>query len=183
MKPGESFVRQPVRSLQTMLRVLSKNDPSLPAVVPDGVYGPTTMQAISAFQRKYGLAVTGVTNQETWEQIFDAYEIALIDVGKAESIEILLDPGQILRKGDSNPYIYLAQAMLIQLSNSTPLIDPPSTSGILDNTTESAIAAFQKLSAIESTGELNRLTWKHLAKQFTLSANHESNNNYKMKNF
>ena len=58
MRPAESFVRQPVRSLQTMLRVLAEDDDELLTLVPDGIYGPQTRQAVTAFQRKYGIPVT-----------------------------------------------------------------------------------------------------------------------------
>ena len=34
MRPNESFVSQPVRSLQTMLRVLAEDDRTLPTVIP-----------------------------------------------------------------------------------------------------------------------------------------------------
>ena len=87
MKPGESFVTQPVRSLQTMLRVIAEDDPRLPTVVPDGIYGQSTMQAVAAFQRLYSLPVTGITDQDTWEQIVMVYESALIRIGPAEPIE------------------------------------------------------------------------------------------------
>ena len=66
MKPGESFVEQPIRSLQTMLRVIAEDDPRLPDLVPDGIYGQTTMQAVTAFQRLYGLPITGIADQNTW---------------------------------------------------------------------------------------------------------------------
>ena len=92
MRPAESFIEQPVRSLQTMLRVLSENDSALPTVVPDGIYGPTTMHAVTAFQRQNGLPVTGIVDQRTWDAIVQVYEIAIIQVGKAEPIEIVMDP-------------------------------------------------------------------------------------------
>lgn len=174
MRPGESFVSQPVRSLQTMLRVIAEDDKTLPTVVPDGIYGPTTMNAVSAFQRKSGLAVTGITDQETWDRIVSAYEPALVRVDNAESIEIIMDPGQVFRSGDSSPYIYLLQSMLTQLSLDHPRINPPGHSGILDEDTSKAVLAFQELSALEPTGELDKITWKHIVKQFTLNANHHA---------
>ena len=174
MRPGESLVRQPVRSLQTMLRVLAVDDSSLPTVVPDGIYGPTTMQAVSTFQRKYGLPVTGIVNQDTWEEIKNIYEPALIRVNKAQPIEIILDPGQVLRRGDCSPYIYLLQAMLTQLSNDHPAIDAPSNSGVIDDATASSLSGFQKLAGLEQTGEFDKITWKHLVHQFTLNANHHT---------
>lgn len=174
MRPGESFVRQPIRSLQTMLRVLAEDDSSLSTVVPDGIYGPTTMQAVSTFQRKYGLPVTGIVNQPTWDKIVNIYEPALIRVDKAQPIEIVLEPGQVFRRGDSSPYIYLLQAMLTQLSNDHPAIDLPGFSGVLDDATYNSLLGFQKLNGLEQTGEFDRLTWKHIVHQYTLNANHNS---------
>ena len=51
MRPGESFVGQPIRSLQSMLRVIAEEDPSHMRLIPDGIYGPETVRAVSLFQR------------------------------------------------------------------------------------------------------------------------------------
>ncbi|MBQ8359061.1 MAG: peptidoglycan-binding protein [Oscillospiraceae bacterium] len=174
MRPGESFVEQPIRSLQTMLRVIAEDDARLPTLVPDGVYGPTTMQAVSAFQRQYGLPVTGITDQATWDQIVAIYEPALIRIGPAEPIEILMEPGEIFRLGDSNAYIYLLQSILTQLANDNPTISPPDHNGVLDDPTSQALAAFQLLAGLPPTGELDKITWKYLVRQFTLSANRQA---------
>ncbi len=73
MKPGESFVGQPVRSLQTMLRVIAEDGGYIPTVVPDGIYGPTTMNAIAAFQRYHSLPISGVADQTTWDKVAEIY--------------------------------------------------------------------------------------------------------------
>ena len=184
MRPGESFIEQPIRSLQTMLRVIAENDRRYPTVVPDGIYGPTTMQAVSAIQRQNGLPVTGVTDQETWEYIYELYEPALIQVDKATPIEVTLDPGEIFRFGDSSPYIYLVQGMLTQLSNDNPTISATSHNGILDESTSASLLAFQILANLEATGELDKITWKHLVLHFSSNAQkhtneNKGNNNYK----
>lgn len=172
MRPNESFVGQPVRSLQTMLRVLAEDDPRQPTVVPDGIYGPSTMNAVSSFQRRNGISVTGVADQETWDKIVAVYEPALIRVGKAQPIEVLIDSGQVFRYGDSSPYVYLLQSMLTQLSNDHQAIIPPGHSGVMDEQTVQSLAAFQRLSGLEDNGEFDKITWKHLVHQFTLNANH-----------
>lgn len=175
MRPGESFVEQPIRSLQTMLRVISKDDSRLPSVVPDGIYGPTTMNSITAFQRLYGLPITGVTDQQTWDKIVSIYELALVAIGPAEPIEIILQPGETFRLGDSNAYIYLLQSILIQLSGENPTIITPTHNGTFDRSTSEALASFQLLAGLQPTGELDKNTWKHLVKHFTLSANRQVN--------
>lgn len=174
MRPGESFIQQPIRSLQTMLRVIAEDDRSLPTLIPDGVYGPSTMIAVTSFQRKYGLPVTGIVDEITWDRIVSVYEPAIVRVGKAEPIEILLDPGQVILIGERNPYVYLLQGMLAQLSNEHGNLQLPGFSGILDVDTSESLRAFQILSGLPVTGTLDRITWRHLVKQFTLSAVHSS---------
>ena len=174
MRPPESFVAQPIRSLQTMLRVLAEDDPTLPTVIPDGIYGQETLTAVSAFQRRNALNVTGVADQQTWEAIVAAYEHAFIRVHKAEPIEIIMDPGKVYRLGDSSPYMYLLQSMLLFLSQLHPSIDTPSHSGTLDSPTSEALAGFQLLAGLPPTGELDKITWKNLSRQFTLNAHHNT---------
>ena len=171
MRPAESFVGQPIRSLQTMLRVIAENDPRHVPVIPDGIYGPETTQAVSAFQRLHGIPVTGVTDQNTWEAVVAVYEPALIEQDEAFGLNIILEPGQIIRKGERHPHLYLVQGMLMVLSEVFESIGQPSQNGILDSPTADAIASFQYLSGLPSTGNLDKQTWKHLALQYPLAAN------------
>lgn len=171
MRPPESFVGQSVRSLQTMLRVIAEADGTIPSVIPDGIYGQSTLNAVSAFQRKYGIPMTGVVDQGTWEAIVAVYEPALVRIGKAQPIEIILEPNQVFRQGDRSPYLYLLQGMLHSMSDAYSTIEPPPDSGSLDGDTVASLVAFQILAGLPPTGELDRITWKHLVHHFTLHAN------------
>ena len=173
MRPPESFVAQPIRSLQTMLRVIAEDNDLYPTVIPDGIYGDQTANAVSTFQRRRGLPITGITNQETWDAIVAAYELALVAVDQAQSIDVILNPGQIIRKNEKQLVLYLAQAMLTVLSIVYPGITPPSFTGVLDIPTAESIASFQELNRLPVTGELDKNTWKHLALQYTLASNLE----------
>lgn len=169
MRPNESFVGQPVRSLQTMLRVIAESDDLQPSVIPDGIYGPQTATAVSAFQRCHGLPVTGIADQATWDQVVAVYEPALIAVGPVEPLEIILEPNQIIRQGETNPNIYLVQAMLIVLAEVYGSITAPAVTGILDIPTSNALSQFQILTLLPATGELDRQTWKNLALHYPMA--------------
>ena len=171
MRPPESFLQQPIRSLQTMLRVISEQDGHSPTVIPDGIYGPSTVAAVSHFQRHHGLPVTGITDQTTWERIVAEYEPALVQIDEAQLVEIVLNPNEVIRRGEKNPYLYVAQALLLVLSEEYGSIGRPGRNGILDESTADALASFQALSGLPMTGELDKLTWKHLALHFPLAAN------------
>lgn len=171
MRPEETFVGQPIRSLQTMLRVLAEHDDRYLTLVPDGIYGSQTIAAVSNFQRNHGLPVTGITDQATWETIAALYEPAVIKVGEAQPVEIILNPNEVLRRGDQSPYLYVAQALLLVLSQTYASIGRPFVTGILDEPTADALASFQTLSGLPMTGELDKVTWKQLALHFPLAAN------------
>lgn len=171
MRPAQSFVGQPIRSLQTMLRVIAENDDRYVSVIPDGIYGPELVQAVSVFQRNHGLPVTGVTDQDTWDTILAVYNPALVEQDRAQTLEIILNPGQIIVRGEQNPVLYVVQGMLQGLADIYQSVSRPSQSGILDEITADSLASFQSLSGLPMTGQLDKHTWKHLALQFPLATN------------
>ena len=171
MRPNESFLQQPVRSLQTMLRVLAEHDSRYQTVIPDGVYGSSTTNAVAAFQRQHGLPVTGVADQATWEAVVAAYEPALIQVTEAAPVEIILNPNEMIGRDQRSPYLYVAQALLTVLAEAYESIAAPGFSGILDGQTADSIASFQALAALPMTGQLDKITWKQLTLHFPLAAN------------
>lgn len=176
MRPPESFIRQPVRSLQTMLRVIAQEDARQPSVVPDGIYGSQTTSAVTAFQRNHGLPATGVTDQLTWETVVAEYEPAMVRVGQAEPLVLILEPGQVYRRGDAAPNIRIIQAILLVLSEVYSSISPPSQSGILDEATAVSVESFQEMTALPQTGDVDKLTWKYLALHYPLAANIQPTN-------
>ena len=171
MRPGESFVGQPVRSLQTMLRVIAQTEEVQPSLIPDGIYGPQTVSAVSAFQRNRGLPVTGITDQTTWEAVVAAYEPALILVAEAEPIAVIFEPNEVITAGQRHPNLYLAQGMLTVLSQVYGSVSPPGLTGVLDIPTGESISSFQRLNDLPDTGQLDRITWKRLALHYPAAAN------------
>lgn len=177
MRPRESFINQPVRSLQTMLRVLSEDDNSLSTIIPDGIFGTQTRQAVYTFQKKYGIPATGVANEDTWMKIVEAYSPALTRLAPAEPLQLILNPNQVLVKGEKHPYLYIVQSMLIALAEIYGSIVAPGISGVLDEATADALASFQYLSGLPQTGNLDKITWKHLALQYPLAVNIQESKN------
>lgn len=73
MNTPANYVGQPIRSLQTMLRTIAHADETLLKIVPDGIYGPNTVQAVREFQRQNALPVTGETDNATWNKLVAVY--------------------------------------------------------------------------------------------------------------
>ena len=59
----------PVRSLQTMLRELSFHYPVIPRLIPDGIFGEHTLEAVMLFQREFHPPVTGQVDHGTWDAV------------------------------------------------------------------------------------------------------------------
>lgn len=59
--------------LQELLAYISTVVTGIPPVKPDGMFGPDTTAAVTAFQRMYGLEANGIVAKETWNRIVGAY--------------------------------------------------------------------------------------------------------------
>ena len=170
MRPSESFLGQPIRALQAMLRVIAKASGHRSPLIPDGIYGAATAKAVSDFQRSHDLPVTGITDLATWEAVFSCYEPARIGISPAHPVHILLDANQIIDSGDNHPHLFLIQGMLMVLSRQYTSIPQPGMTGRLDKATGDSLKAFQGLCKLQITGTLDKITWKHLALQYPLAA-------------
>ena len=71
IEQGDRGIR--VEHLQYMLSVLSEYIPEIPPLAIDGIYGPTTRNAVLAAQRRFRLPQTGEVDFQTWDEIYDQY--------------------------------------------------------------------------------------------------------------
>ena len=62
-----------VRQLQQQLNRIARNYPAIPTLVPDGIYGPNTAEAVRMFQKIFHLPQTGIVDYPTWFEISDIY--------------------------------------------------------------------------------------------------------------
>ena len=69
----EQQKKEHIRELQSYLYAISMFDKNIPQILPDGVYDADTRAAVEAFQRTYGLPVTGDTDSATWNRIAAIY--------------------------------------------------------------------------------------------------------------
>lgn len=65
---------QDVITLQYLLDIISEYYPDIPAVSQDGIFGAGTRQAVTAFQRRMGLAADGIVGPSTWNALYRAYQ-------------------------------------------------------------------------------------------------------------
>ena len=62
-----------VRMVQDFLNRISQNYPLIPKVAVDGVFGPSTAEAVRVFQGIFNLPQNGIVDYATWYKISDVY--------------------------------------------------------------------------------------------------------------
>ncbi len=117
-----------VRTLQAMLDAAGFD----PGPV-DGIFGPLTAAAVSAFQAANSLPTTGVVDQATWDALLGG---------------LLLQRGQ---RGDN--------VRTLQQRLATAGFDPGPIDGIFGGLTESAVSRYQSAKGLPATGAVDQATW------------------------
>lgn len=170
MKSENSLQIQPIKSLQIMLRSLMLTNHEPCRIIPDGVYGRETTAAVASFQKQHGLPATGNTDQETWDGIVQEYENATVEAAPLYPVQAQLPLH--LRSDEESSCIQMAQCMLRALSKRFQCIPVLNITGCQDPDTCKCILAFQNICGLKPTGELNKMTWKHLVLQHSCACFH-----------
>lgn len=152
----------PVHDLQRMLQTVLKDS----VLLRDGIFGKETAEAVRSYQRQQQLPVTGTVDEDTWNALRDDYRVEIVLQGPAQPLEIILQPYQVLTRGTDNLHMYLVQAMLYTLSLYFLNLPQLKITGILDAETEAAIRELQCAAGLPISGEVDKHTWRHLAKQY-----------------
>lgn len=154
----------PTLEIQLYLKDIAQSDPDIPMVITTGTYDPQTQKAVSEFQRKYNLPITGKVDFATWNEIIKEYD---------ESIHKIKSPGSVFcfpqnineyKNGDECNLICILQIILKNYHNKYKNYSNVELTGIFDEQTETAIKEFQKRSNLPITGKLDRKTWNILNK-------------------
>lgn len=170
----------PIRNLQVFLRTISNVYPEIPRVIPDGVYGNSTKEAVRKFQARFSLNETGITDNSTWDSILRVYREIDDIVSAPNWVRIFPEDGL---KSDNNSYtptIYVIQTMMYALSQRFSNIPPPSLNGIIDSPTIESVKAIQYASGLNPDGNITKLFWDYLSVIYEtyISTNRSENYNY-----
>jgi peptidoglycan hydrolase-like protein with peptidoglycan-binding domain len=160
------YETQAIYNLQRYLRQLSRFDPAIPSVDEDGIFGEETRASLAAFQRKYGLPVTGTADGETWAKLFNEYLASVEE--RTRPLPVYLFPrfpaDYSVGAGDENLLVgtiqYLLRDILILYGKDAELLP---LNGVFDGLTEQAVKDFQTVQRLPADGRVDRITWNRLA--------------------
>ena len=156
-----------IYNLQRYLLGVSRFDPDIPPVDPDGIFGETSRTSLEAFQKKYGLPVTGVGDATTWARLFEEYLAGVEAATRPDPVYIFprFPADYSVGRGDQNLYVAVIQQLLrdiiILYGEDAERL---SVDGIFGETTEAAVRDFQRIHRLPEDGRVDRITWNRLAR-------------------
>ena len=154
--------RNDVKSLQIYLNRISRNYPAIPKIpVADGIFDTATEAAVKKFQEVFGLEVTGIVNQATWNRITYIYtsvkRIAELD-SEGVRIEEIAPDYENLKFGMQSVAVSVLQYYLAVIGAYYETVSPVEITGYFGEKTENAVKSFQRVFGLPQTGEVDQAT-------------------------
>jgi len=151
---------------QTYLRALHfDTDGDIPLVNPDGFYGDRTRDAVTRFQERQKIAVTGTIDCLTWTLLYEEYCYCSERNGKPTPLSVFPAEkgGYTVEMGEQSDVVSAVQFVLQTLAHHYDGMEGHSPTGIYDNCTADDVRAFQAVHGLPVTGIVNLTTWNELA--------------------
>ena len=159
---SEGSTGRSVRELQYLIDFIAEFVVTVPAVQIDGIYGPRTRAAVEQIQAVYGLPVTGVVDETTWDLLFRVYS-GILGVLPDRDLPIKPPyPGSLIGIGETGEDVRLIQRYLAFISlfyNDIPQIE---VDGVYGARTQAAVRQFQSEFGLTPTGTVDERTWIEL---------------------
>lgn len=160
-----------VLMVQGALNRIAQNYPAIPKIYPlDGLFGPGTEAAVTAFQKIFHLTPDGIVGPSTWYQILVIY-VAVTRLAElnSEGQRYQVDSYQIpwvLSLGSTGEYVSKLQYMLSILSQFIPEIPEPSIDGVYGIGTRDSVLAYQRYAGLTPSGLVGTSTWDSIYNRF-----------------
>jgi peptidoglycan hydrolase-like protein with peptidoglycan-binding domain len=156
-----------VENIQIRLNRISANYPGIPKIpTVDGFFGPETTDAVTEFQKVFGLQPDGIIGKATWYKIQYVYNAVkrLYEVNSEGLTYSELPqryPGS-LQLGSSGSGVLILQYYLEYIALFVPTVQALTPDGSFGNETQNSVISFQKTYGLEPTGVVDRSVWNSI---------------------
>ena len=156
-----------MQTIQTYLNRIRRNYPAIPAITDEtGTFGDSTKNAVTSFQRVFGLSPDGIVGKATWYKISSLYT-AVTRLSELDSEGNTLGigtvpPSSVLRQGSRGPDVITLQYLLNVISEYYPSVPAPAQDGVFGSGTQQSVTAFQRAMQLTPDGMVGPQTWRAL---------------------
>ncbi len=158
--------KESIMEIQKNLRTLYQNGYINKSIIPDGVYGTETKEAVKEFQKMAGLTESAIVDFETWTALSEMAESCLKKLEKTTPIypfERLLAEDAVCL-GETSDLVLLLQILINELDAYD--LAPLQLNGFFDKNTENAVKAIQEIHGLPSDGRVDKDTWNAIASSY-----------------
>ena len=162
LKLGDSS--RNVFALQYYLAYISLFYPTVTAAITDGDFGQNTDSAVRSYQQTFGIPVTGIVDEITWNSIRNTYYEILTRFPYDFANGLILPyPGRVLRIGVDGNDVRALQEYLNYIANTYTDIPKISVDGVYGPSTASAVNKFVEIFGLpDSRGRVNAQVWNSI---------------------
>ena len=164
LRPG---YRKAVYDLQNMLYTLARHRDGV-RVIPDGIFGPRTAEAVRQFQTKNQLPVIGEADTKTFNEIARQFSMLKKEMSETQKADFFPNAGHRVRSGEKDMSIYVVQLIFQKLAEQFSAYEKGEICGHLNKQTENNIRRFQRICGLAEHGELDRATWDKIIRYYNL---------------
>ncbi|MDR2047524.1 MAG: peptidoglycan-binding protein [Clostridiales bacterium] len=182
LNPPTSVLRQGmsgegVLELQFILDAIEPFYTSVPPVIKDSYFGYEVQNAVTEFQRYFGLTADGVVGPSTWNMLYSVYNGIFNDGvvkipdnggGPAAAPAGPPYPGAPLIPGDGGPDVRLMQQYLSAIRIAYNSVLPLVVNGNFDGATEESVRSFQNEFMLPADGAIGPETWGQIVRIYNL---------------
>ena len=163
----ESDTGPEVYELQYLLNLVAEYNNEIPSIAPDGSFGSATKSAVEAFQRSYGLEITGQVNIQDWDTLYREYVgvIQSLPDGYLNGVTFPY-PGVVLRLGSQGEAVSALQEYLNLISNTYTSIPKVAVDGIYGIGTQRAVLAYKKIFGLGNQGIVSSAAWNSITSTY-----------------
>lgn len=156
-----------VYELQYLLSFAREFNNEIPPIAIDGVFGSETKSALEAFQRSFGLDVTGTVELDDWDTLYREY-IGIINALPEGyfGVSTLPYPGYVLRLGTQGETVSALQEYLNFIGNTYTSIPQIAVDGVFGPSTRDAVLAYKSIFGLGNQGIVSSSTWNSITETY-----------------
>ncbi|MBR4618286.1 MAG: peptidoglycan-binding protein [Bacilli bacterium] len=145
------------------LDAISFVDPDIPHLKTNSVFNDNTKTMVMAFQKKYGLPVTGIITYADWKILQEVYNKLLKSFPSEYATYVNeLYPDYFLTRGMSGDDVRRLQRFLLKICQYDKSIPGVRVNGIFDELTEKSIKKIQTDNNLDVTGLVGPFSWRKI---------------------